>query len=140
VRDTAYERIFRFSQAASTSTYAFDQVFGQGSNTREVYNNVAQPVLGSVLKGANSTIFAYGATGSGKTHTMQGDLAHTMGPNTGVMICTINDLFRRLRANASDREECGEGYDWEVPLRSDFCIEPPRDLIFVLFAAALLGC
>jgi kinesin family protein 22 len=30
------------------------------------------PIIPSILKGIHTTIFAYGITGSGKTHTMQG--------------------------------------------------------------------
>jgi kinesin family protein 11 len=32
-------------------------------------------IVDRVLKGFNSTVFAYGPTGSGKTYTMQGKIA-----------------------------------------------------------------
>ena len=32
----------------------------------------AKPIIDSVLEGFNGTIFAYGQTSSGKTHTMTG--------------------------------------------------------------------
>ena len=38
----------------------------------DVYEEVAAPLLDSVLSGINCAIIAYGQTGSGKTHTMQG--------------------------------------------------------------------
>lgn len=31
------------------------------------------PIIENVLEGYNGTIFAYGQTGTGKTHTMEGD-------------------------------------------------------------------
>jgi hypothetical protein len=37
-----------------------------------VYDESAFPIVESVLKGYNGTIFAYGQTGCGKTHTMSG--------------------------------------------------------------------
>ena len=37
-----------------------------------VYDVAARPIIDSVLEGFNGTIFAYGQTSSGKTHTMQG--------------------------------------------------------------------
>jgi hypothetical protein len=37
-----------------------------------VYNSTALPIVESVLEGYNGTIFAYGQTGTGKTHTMEG--------------------------------------------------------------------
>jgi hypothetical protein len=40
------------------------------SNQKEVYDSAAKPIIDSVLEGFNGTIFAYGQTSSGKTHTM----------------------------------------------------------------------
>ena len=40
--------------------------------TPQVYDVVARPVVNSVMEGFNGTIFAYGQTGTGKTHTMEG--------------------------------------------------------------------
>jgi len=37
-----------------------------------VFNQAALPIIESVLEGYNGTIFAYGQTGTGKTHTMAG--------------------------------------------------------------------
>jgi kinesin family member 5 len=38
----------------------------------EVFNLVATPVVQSIFDGYNATIFAYGQTSAGKTHTMMG--------------------------------------------------------------------
>jgi len=47
-------------------------VYGVDSTQREVYDETAFPLVESVLGGFNGTIFAYGQTGCGKTHTMVG--------------------------------------------------------------------
>jgi hypothetical protein len=52
--------------------FTFDAVYGEDSTQRAVYDETAYPLVESVLKGYNGTIFAYGQTGCGKTHTMQG--------------------------------------------------------------------
>lgn len=39
----------------------------------DVYNETARPIVDKVLMGYNGTILAYGQTGTGKTHTMEGD-------------------------------------------------------------------
>jgi kinesin family protein 5 len=52
--------------------YQFDHVFDLKSNQKEVYDKAAKPIIESVLEGFNGTIFAYGQTSSGKTHTMSG--------------------------------------------------------------------
>jgi len=47
-------------------------VYGINSTQREVYDEGAFPLVESVMTGYNGTIFAYGQTGCGKTHTMIG--------------------------------------------------------------------
>jgi len=41
-----------------------------------VYNRIAKNHIEELLQGKNTTIFAYGQTASGKTHTMFGDLSN----------------------------------------------------------------
>ncbi|KDO70869.1 hypothetical protein CISIN_1g0028082mg, partial [Citrus sinensis] len=50
--------------------YAYDRVFGPTTTTRHVYDIAAQHVVSGAMDGINGTIFAYGVTSSGKTHTM----------------------------------------------------------------------
>ena len=52
--------------------FTFDRAFGQDSTQREVYGVVVAPLIEEVLSGYNCTVFAYGQTGTGKTHTMIG--------------------------------------------------------------------
>ena len=42
------------------------------SSQKQIYDETAFPLVESVLNGYNGTIFAYGQTGCGKTHTMMG--------------------------------------------------------------------
>lgn len=52
---------------ARDQKYAFDHVFDCQSRQQEVYEKTARPLIDPVLNGYNATVFAYGATGSGKT-------------------------------------------------------------------------
>ena len=52
-------------------SYHFDRVFPQASSQEDIFREV-KPFLQSALDGDNVCIFAYGATGTGKTYTMQG--------------------------------------------------------------------
>lgn len=53
-------------------TFAFDSVYDWNSTQETIYKETAFPIVDSVLEGYNGTIFAYGQTGTGKTHTMEG--------------------------------------------------------------------
>ncbi|GAB5587114.1 hypothetical protein Unana1_02014 [Umbelopsis nana] len=50
----------------------FSSCHGPDSTQAEIYEHDVQPLIDRVFSGVDSTIFAYGVTGSGKTHTMQG--------------------------------------------------------------------
>ncbi|XP_055586964.1 kinesin-like protein KIF19 [Uranotaenia lowii] len=52
--------------------YNYDYVFSERSSQEEVYQTTTAPLVQDVLNGYNAAVFAYGATGSGKTHTMLG--------------------------------------------------------------------
>ncbi|EKX43204.1 hypothetical protein GUITHDRAFT_73421 [Guillardia theta CCMP2712] len=52
--------------------FTFDQVFDSNCEQEHVFQTTAQPIVDSVLQGYNGTVFAYGQTGTGKTHTMEG--------------------------------------------------------------------
>jgi kinesin family protein 3/17 len=53
-------------------SFTFDLIFDWNSKQVDVFNSCALPIVNSVLEGYNGTIFAYGQTGTGKTHTMEG--------------------------------------------------------------------
>ncbi|KAI5318682.1 hypothetical protein L3X38_038390 [Prunus dulcis] len=68
--------------------YAYDRVFGPTTTTRHVYDVAAQHVISGAMEGVNGTIFAYGVTSSGKTHTMHGDQR-----SPGIIPLAVKDAF-----------------------------------------------
>lgn len=62
----------------TSKKFTFDRAFGPESKQAEVYQAVVAPLIEEVLSGYNCTVFAYGQTGTGKTHTMVGDDIPTM--------------------------------------------------------------
>ncbi|KAM4609395.1 kinesin heavy chain [Polymixia lowei] len=54
--------------------YVFDRVLPPNTDQEQVYDTCAKQIVKDVLGGYNGTIFAYGQTSSGKTHTMEGKL------------------------------------------------------------------
>lgn len=53
-----------------TRDFTFDSVFAPTCKQESIFDDSALPIIQSVLEGYNGTIFAYGQTGTGKTHTM----------------------------------------------------------------------
>lgn len=70
------------------TAYAFDKVFGPHTASQEVYEVAAKPVVKAAMEGVNGTVFAYGVTSSGKTHTMHGDQN-----SPGIIPLAIKDVF-----------------------------------------------
>ena len=71
--------------------YLFEHVFDKDDSQRDVFQRTAQPMIESLLAGQDGLIFAYGATGSGKSFTV-GGLPH----NPGLVPRTIDYLFKVL--------------------------------------------
>ena len=59
-------------------TFAFDKVFDENTTQGDVYEATTRNLLDSVLDGYNATVFAYGATGCGKTHTITYVTSYTL--------------------------------------------------------------
>ncbi|KAI5969785.1 KIP3 [Candida margitis] len=71
--------------------FVFDRLFDEDTSQNEVYQNTTRPLLDSVLDGYNATVFAYGATGCGKTHTISGTVE-----NPGVIFLTMKELYEKI--------------------------------------------
>jgi hypothetical protein len=55
-----------------THTFPFSAVYGEESTQAEVYEGEVADFVKQVWQGQNATVFAYGTSGSGKTHTVSG--------------------------------------------------------------------
>ncbi|KAJ7276135.1 kinesin-domain-containing protein [Mycena haematopus] len=98
--------------------FMFDRVFDNEARQQDVYGATAQPLLQGLLNGYNATVFAYGATGCGKTHTISGTES-----DPGIIYLTMADLFQRIE----DRRD-----EWNVEVMVTFLEiynEEIRDLL-----------
>lgn len=75
-------------------TYTFDRIFNEATQQETVYTHAAQPIVKDVLTGFNGTIFAYGQTSSGKTHTMEGVLHDSK--MSGIIPRIVDDIFNHI--------------------------------------------
>lgn len=79
-------------------TFGFDRVFDENTTQGDVYEATTRNLLDSVLDGYNATVFAYGATGCGKTHTITGTVQEP-----GVIFLTMQELFERIGERTEDK-------------------------------------
>ncbi|OQR67992.1 kinesin protein KIF18B-like [Tropilaelaps mercedesae] len=85
------------SLAEKNQQFEFDRVFDEACDNHKVYEDTVVPLLASFLDGFNCSVFAYGATGSGKTHTMMGQER-----DRGIVSLTMERLFAQLEGLESD--------------------------------------
>lgn len=71
-------------------------VFDMDSSQKEVYEITAKPAVMSILEGYNSTIFAYGQTGTGKTYTMEGFTYNAADSQRGIIPRSIDEIFNYI--------------------------------------------
>jgi kinesin family protein 18/19 len=125
----------RFSRAVlpqgkrvKDQTFGFDRVFDENTTQADVYEATTRSLLDSVLDGFNATVFAYGATGCGKTHTITGTAQQP-----GIIFMTMQELFEKV-------EELKETKEVEVSLSYlEIYNENIRDLLNPDMATAKQG-
>ena len=61
------------------------------ADQKEVFDQTAKSLVSELLKGRNGLLFAYGNTGSGKTHTMTGH-----NKNGGLLPRSVDVLFNSI--------------------------------------------
>ncbi|KAH8268693.1 hypothetical protein KR026_012092 [Drosophila bipectinata] len=103
--------------------YSYDHVFRENDTQEQVYKTTTAPLVRDVLNGLNAAVFAYGATGSGKTHTMLGpvprkkpqtadrapptatcDSTDVNSQDIGLMVRAIEDIFSHIES--ADVDSC----------------------------------
>ena len=77
-------------------SFTFDYSYGTETGQLSIFQQTAQPIVESVMGGYNGTIFAYGQTGTGKTHTMEGVVDNS--ELRGLMPNTFHYVFDKVSA------------------------------------------
>ena len=97
----------RVSQAIHTTDnldrladYTFDRAYGPGDSTDVLYDESIRQIVSSVVDGYHGSIFAYGQTSSGKTHTMSGSRTEE-----GVVRMAVQDIFNRIQSQQQSNRE-----------------------------------
>ncbi|XP_071737421.1 kinesin-like protein KIN-7O [Rutidosis leptorrhynchoides] len=72
--------------------FDFDRIFRDDCKTVDVYESRTKDIVSAAVGGFNGTVFAYGQTNSGKTHTMRGS-----NDEPGVIPLAVHDLFNMIQ-------------------------------------------
>lgn len=78
--------------------FAFDRVFDENTTQGDVYEATTRGLMDSVMEGYNATVFAYGATGCGKTHTITGTAQQP-----GIIFLTMQELFEKIGERSDEK-------------------------------------
>lgn len=88
-------------QSGSSTTndkkeFVFDASLSESTTQEQVYAHAAQEIVRDVLEGFNGTIFAYGQTSTGKTHTMVGREGQDplQGDQRGIIPRALEEIFQ----------------------------------------------
>ncbi|XP_064015725.1 kinesin-like protein KIF18B isoform X8 [Pogoniulus pusillus] len=73
--------------------FVFDRVFGEQATQEEVFQHTTRDMVDTVLDGYNCSVFAYGATGAGKSFTMMGSEQ-----SPGIIYLAMVELYKQLEA------------------------------------------
>ncbi|XP_018784075.1 PREDICTED: kinesin-like protein KIF19 [Bactrocera latifrons] len=108
--------------------YSYDHVFKESDTQERVYKKTTAPLVKDVLNGLNAAVFAYGATGSGKTHTMLGpcrkkgtSTANERGATatydvdannneSGLMVRAIEEIFQNIDNTSNNGSKVSISY------------------------------
>ena len=109
------------------NNYIYDKIFPAETDQKTIFNEIGLPLVKKFLSGYNSTIFAYGQTGTGKTHTIIGPLESLFDDNNdnfGLIPNILNFLFNNKEEATniirSSSKEKAEKIDYSL---SCACIE-----------------
>lgn len=92
--------IVNWRNATETLRYQFDMFHGDQTTQQEVFLCSVKPVIPHILNGQNASVFAYGPTGAGKTHTMLGSQEQP-----GVIPRAVREVFQLVRSQMKDQDE-----------------------------------
>lgn len=90
------------SQAGAKKAYSFDYAFDSTNPTSPdyasqevIYKEFGRQLLDHTIQGLNTTLFAYGQTGTGKTTTIMGQFEPVH--EQGILLRVLHDLFDQMK-------------------------------------------
>lgn len=82
-------------------SFQFNSVYDRDATQSQLFDNEVAPNVKHLFKGYDLTLFAYGVTGTGKTHTMRGGKSLA---DRGVIPRLLSAIYRRAKKLEKDSE------------------------------------
>ena len=82
-------------------SFNFHNVYNHASTQQLIFENEVAPTVKHLFNGFDITLFAYGSTGTGKTHTMRGGKSLA---DRGCIPRMLSAIYRRARRVTKDSE------------------------------------
>ncbi|KAK1060538.1 hypothetical protein LTR74_011782 [Friedmanniomyces endolithicus] len=96
---TSVVRIPNPKNDSEAFSFQFNSVYGQEATQAQLFDNEVSPTVKHLFKGYDATLFAYGVTGTGKTHTMRGGKSLA---ERGVIPRLLSSIYRKARKLEKD--------------------------------------
>ena len=85
--------------AVDDKIFSYDKIFAEEKSQEDIYLHVS-PHVRATVRGYNTTVFAYGSTGSGKTFTMTGNSAAP-----GIIPRAISEIFSIIEKTTEQEKD-----------------------------------
>lgn len=92
--DVENDSISAIEETIYRSQFVYDSIIPPSTNNKKVYKDNCKDLISRALEGIDTTIFVYGQTGAGKTHTILGK-SETSDEYTGIIYNSLVDIFAR---------------------------------------------
>jgi len=119
--------VINFPRENQSHRFKMDGVINDKGNQQDVFEMVGQELVNSVLGGFNATVFAYGQTGTGKTHTMFCPEGGRTGLNSNTHMGLIPRCIGTIAERLNESKEVEE-FDLNIAIMEIYR-EKIRDLL-----------
>ena len=85
----------------NVKAFPFDRIFTEKDNNKSLFDKIIKKLIDNILVGYNSTALAYGVTGTGKTHTMFGDIYKNLNFEKGICMYAVDYLFSKINIDTN---------------------------------------
>lgn len=107
--------------------FTFNYVYDMHTTQDMIYSDIGKQVVNNSFCGYNSCVFAYGESGTGKSHTMMGEFSSP--EKVGLIPRVCQELFnRQLDNNGNDINQCEISYRIELSYLEIY-LEEVKDLL-----------